>query len=85
MEFVGGQGQQINALGLYIYREVTRRLYRICVKCNALFPTYCPNFRDGLNRTYLIVGIHDGYKTGVLPDSPLHLRSRYDTIRLNIQ
>ena len=38
---------------------------------HALFPAYCADFGDGLNGAYLIVGIHDGHKAGVLPDGPL--------------
>ena len=64
---------------------MARRLHRICVKCNTLFPAYRADFGDGLNGAYLIVGIHDCYKAGVLPDGLLHLLGGYDAVGMDIQ
>ena len=42
------------------------RLHRIGVEKNTLFTAKRAYFLDGLNGSYLVIGKHNSYKTGVL-------------------
>ena len=73
VELVAGQGQHVDVLLLHVDVQVARRLHRVGVEQHALLVAHLANLRDGQDRADLVVGVHDGHQTSVLPDGLRHL------------
>ena len=82
---MGGKGQHIDVLRDHINRQMPGRLHRVGMEGYALRPAYLPDFRNGLDGTDLVVGVHNGNKAGVLPDGICHLGRKYPSVFMNIQ
>ena len=52
--------QEIDVQVVYRKRQVTQGLDGVSVQRNAPFPGDPPDFRNGLDRADLVVGVHDG-------------------------
>ena len=52
---------------------MSRRLYRVGVENDSLLPAHRANFRNRQDGADLVVGVHDGDQSGVLPDGLRHL------------
>ena len=85
MELVGGEGEQIQILFPYMDGKMARGLHRVGVEGDPLGPADRADLPDGLDGADLVVGVHDRYKTGVLPDGLLHLMGEDDAVFVYIQ
>ena len=82
VKFMGGGRQHVFP---DIYRDMPDGLDSIGVKQYISLPADRSDLPDRLNGTDLIIGIHDGYQTGILPDRFLHLGRKNDSIFMNIK
>ena len=73
VELVAGEGEHVDVLRPDINVQVSRRLHGVRVEQHALFMAHLADLRDGQDRADLVVGVHDGHQTGVLPDGLRHL------------
>src|SRR5262245_19848739 len=60
VNLVRRQREKINAHGLYVKRYFRHGLHRVAVKQNPVLFGKSPDLRDGMDRSYLVVGCHDG-------------------------
>ena len=51
-----------------VYFHIARRLYRVRVEQHGALPAQRADLRDGLDRTDLVVGVHNGDEGGILTD-----------------
>ena len=80
---MGGQGQHVDALGVYVNGQVAHSLNGVGVEGNALFPAQGSNFSDRLDGADFVVGEHDGHQGGVLPDGGGHVLHLYNAAFIN--
>ena len=85
VELVAGQGQHVDVLLLHVDVQVPGGLHRVRVEQHALFVAHPADLRDGQNGADLVVGVHDGHQTGVLPDGVRHLLRRDGTGAAHVQ
>lgn len=64
---------------------MTRRLNCICMEHNALFTAYFSDFLYRLYRSDFVVGIHDGYKAGILSNCISYLLGQNDSVFMHVE
>ena len=70
VHLVAGDGQQIGGHPLDVHGDLAHRLGCVGVKENFVFPSDSADGLDGLDRSHLIVRVHDGNEDGVRPNGP---------------
>ncbi len=80
VKFMGGKSEHINAVTVNVQFYVARRLNGVRVENNALFPANCADFRNGLNRAYLVVCVHNGNEAGLFVNSSADFFGRNNAV-----
>ena len=65
VEFVAGEGKQVELEGLYVDRYLSDGLHRVGVEVDVGVRSDAANFRKRLNGAEFVVGVHDGDEDGV--------------------
>ena len=73
MDFVAGQGEQVNVLFDHVDRDIAYCLHRVGVEQHAVFFAHGTDFGDRLNGADFIIGVHNADQRGILPNGVFHL------------
>ena len=74
IELVGGEGEEVDVLGLHVDRHVADDLDGIGVEGHLVLPCNRTQFRDRLDRADLVVGVHDGDQDRLVRDRLFEFR-----------
>ena len=85
MELVAGCREHVDVVVYDIDRDMTYCLYSICMECNIVTSADLTDFTYRLDRSDLIICIHDGYKACILTDSVCNLLGSYKSVLMNIE
>ena len=85
VKLVRGSRQHVNIVFRYIDRNMADCLYSIHMKQHALLPADRTDLSYGLDRTDLIVRVHDSHQTGIVPDGFCRLLRNNQSILMHIQ
>ena len=77
--------EHVDALSLYVYRQVTDRLYRVGVEGDLACAAYGSDLRYRLYGADLVVGRHHGDQTGVVAYRGGELVDADDAVLVNRQ
>ncbi len=64
INLVPAQGEKVDVIGLYIYRNLAHRLNGVGVEDHALLTAQLADLPDGLNDANFVVGVHDAHQDG---------------------
>ena len=85
VELVARDAEHVDIHFLHVDGHVACGLNRVGVEGDALFPAESADLFDGLNGADLVVGKHDGHKSGVLADSGCHILKTDHAVLVHIQ
>ncbi len=80
VEFVGRQGEHVDVFRPHVDGQMSRRLHRIGVEKDVLFPADGPDLSHRLDGADLVVGVHDGDQAGVGADGRGHVLRPDDAV-----
>ena len=85
MELVPGDGEHVNIHLLDVYRHMTRCLNSVAVERDAALTAERADLLHGLDSAYLVIGEHDGDKTGILADGRCKLIKADDAVLMHVE
>ena len=80
VELVGREGEEIDVLGFHVHRDVPDYLHSISMERDFVLPCNRTQFRDRLDGTDLVVGVHDADQDRLVCDRPFEFRGVHKTV-----
>ena len=68
-----GERQHVDIVSFYVDAHISNSLHCIGVEQHLIFAADFADLPDGLNGADLVVRVHNGHKSGILPDGILYI------------